>query len=744
MRRATLKKIAVARHTSMFAPANQMQMSNRFDSSVDKDNVKQEKETALNSSLARLEVHYENENKIMNYRNFAKKVNFDNVEKWLGRKVFKADASTLLLGLAVVTYGILLSYFTLLKHNSFQTYAWDLGMFNQSFWTTLHDERFFYSTVELLINPSGSFFGTHFSPIILLLLPVYALYPTPQSLLVFQSFVLALGAVPLYKLAKHVGKYRIFALSFVFAYMLYPPLQGINWFDFHVQSFLPLFFFSVLYFFETQNWKPYFLFIFLSLMVEEHATIIVVFVGLFAFLQHRKHLLNELKNKNLKDTLFLVSFLTIASGVLWYVLAILFHNTFFPTNQTFISTFKAASNWRILGTEDPITIPFYVFLHPVNAIAALSYDSPLKVSYLIILFGPLAFLSLSKMRYLLPTLPWFVYALFSNYQPYYLILFQYPAYVIAFIFAAAVYGIGHGGASLRSLEKRLAILLAFSFIACLLVSPFGPTMAILHQDSSIKTISQRDDLIHQLLSYIPQNASVITDNAFFPHVSSRSNAYVIPTISPVWTDHETEGRNFTKAILEKVEYLIVDTKTDPLASSVVFSLMEENPTFKLLASADSVVLFKKGYVGNATILVPYDATYDYSSLNLYTGELTKSPNSTSEKVLHCNGTFEESLMFWYSPRNPLPPGDYNITMKVRINITDVTFGVDVCADSGQKILLSKNFSSTDFAKDQEWTNLTILFYTAQPLADFEVKTVLFPEKADIYLDYVDVKQINPP
>ena len=679
----------------------------------------------------------------MNVHRFAKNVSFANVEKWLSRKVFKFGVSTYLLGLSVLTYTVLSSYFTILRHNAFQTYAWDLGIFNQSFWTTLYNGRLFYSTVELLVNPSGNFFGIHFSPIIFTVLPFYALYPTPQLLLVLQSFVLALGALPLYKLAKHIGKHRIFALSFALAYLLYPPLQGINSFDFHVQSFLPLFFLSVFYFFETQNWKPYFLFILLSLMVEEHAAMIVAFIGLFAILQHRTHLLNELKNRNFKDTLVLVSFLTLVSAVLWYVLTNLFHNAFFPINQTFISTYKAASNWRILGTEDPITIPFYIFLHPTNAIAALSYDVPLKVSYLVGLFGPLAFMSFFKVRYLLPTIPWFIYALFSNYQPYYVIFFQYPAYVIAFIFIAAIYGLNRGSTNLRTLAKRLAILLTFSFVAYLLVSPFGPTVAILNQNSGINPNSQRDDLIHQLLAFIPPNASVITDNALFPHVSSRSNAYVVPTIPPLWNNHETEGRNFTEAILGKVDYVIVDTKTDPLASSVVFSLIKENSIFKLFASADGVVLFKRNYDGNATVLLPYHATYYYDSLGLYAGELTTSPNSTRDYVLHYNGTFEQPLMFWYGPRNPLPPGDYNITMRLRINGTDQSFGVDVCADKGQSILLSKNFSSTDFAEDREWMNLTISFHTAQPIADFEVKTTLFPENADIYLDYVEVNQINP-
>jgi uncharacterized membrane protein len=676
-----------------------------------------------------------------------KAFNFEFFENWLGHRVFKVEVSALVLGLSIVAYTASLSFFTILKHNSFQTYAWDLGIFNQSFWTTLHDGRLFYSTAELLISPSGSFFGTHFSPIIFLILPFYAIYPIPQSLLVLQTFVLALGAVPLYKLSKHIGKYRIFALAFVFAYMLYPPLQGVNLFDFHVQSVLPLLFFSVLYFFETQNWKPYFLFIFLSLMVEEHTALIVAFVGLLSILQHRKHLLTELRNKNLKDTLLLVSLLTLVSAVLWYILTTVFHNTFFPVNPTFVSTFKAASNWRILGVEDPLAIPFNLFLRPANAMAALSFDGALKLGYLVILFAPLAFMSFFKIRYLLPTLPWFVYALFSNYLPYYSILFQYPAYVIAFIFAAGIYGVSRGSTDLRTLERRLATLLALSLITFLLVSPFNPMSVLVNQGSGIN-VSMHDQLVNQLLSYIPANASVITDNAFFPHVSSRTNAYVMPTIPPIWTGHEAEGGNFAEAILRKVDYILVDTKTDPLASRVVFSLIDQNSPFKLRASVDSVALFERDYAGNATVLLPYDTTlfpydptYDTGSLNLYSGELVTSTNSTSNKVLHCNGTLEQPLMFWFSQRSPLPPGDYNITMKTKINSTDETFRVDVCADEGQNILLSGNFSSTDIVKDQ-WTNFTVSFRSALPLADFEIKTVLFPGNVDIYLDYVEVRQIS--
>jgi hypothetical protein len=83
-------------------------------------------------------------------------------------------------------------------------------------------------------------------------------------------------------------------------------------------------------------------------------------------------------------------------------------------------------------------------------------------------------------------------------------------------------------------------------------------------------------------------------------------------------------------------------------------------------------------------------------------------------------------------------------MRVKITGTGELFGVNICTDSGQNILLSKNFSSTEFTQEPEWTNVTIQFHTSAALADFEVRAVCFPGMTSMYLDYVNIKQINPP
>jgi uncharacterized membrane protein len=677
-------------------------------------------------------------------RGIFRKINIGNLERILTIKVFKVNLGTLLVGIAIAAYTICFSYFTIMNDYTFHTYGWDLGIFNQAFWTTLHNGKFFYYTGELMVNPSGSFFGIHFSPILFLLLPVYALYPARQTFLVVQSLALALGAVPLYKLTMHVLKNRFASLVFVFVYLLYPPLQGINWFDFHAQCFLPVFFFSAVYFLEKQSWKGYFLFIVLALMCEEHAALIVLFIGPLVALRYRDRLLSALKAKNFRDTIFLVSVATSVLAVLWYLMTIWVRNAFFPINPAFLSLFKAAGDWSVLGVHDPIMIPLYILLNPGRAIIALNYDFLLKIGYLLILFGPLALRSFFGTKYLLPTIPWFLYALFSNYLPYYSILNQYPAYLIAFIFVAAVYSINNGLIhDLKAARKCLIAIFLCGLAASIIASPLSPIVAFLYPQFGPKLATPRDQLIHEVLAYLPSNASVATHNNLFPQVSSRLNAYALPTIDPLWNADPNESRIFVDGILGKVDYVLVDTKSDSFASSVVFSLMEKDHGFRVLVSADGVVLFKKNYEGNATVLAPYIVTYDYTNLAIYSGELATVNDSSSRLVLHFNGTLGHAPMFWYGPRSLLPPGTYNVTLRLRVNGTGRLFILNICSNNGQNIIMQKVLTDSDFVGSNTWQNQTFTINPDKPLVDFEVRAVGVSGQADIMLDYIDVKQILP-
>jgi len=678
-------------------------------------------------------------------RRSLREANVETVENLLRLKIFKIELHILIIATIIGIYTVVFSYFSIMKHQSFGTYAWDLGIFNQALWTTLNDGRFFYYTCELLINPSGSFFGIHFSPILFVVLPFYAIHPTPQTLLVLQSFVLALGAIPLYCLAVNELKYRVAGLVFVLTYLLYPPLQGINWFDFHVQSFLPLFFFSTLLFLKRQNWKIYFFFVVLSLMVEEHASMIVMFIGVFGLLHNRKQYWPIKTLTGFRSKVFLVPIITIILSTMWYIMTLWVRDSVFQINPNFLYEFNAAANWSVLGVSDPIMVPLHILLFPARAIKALGFDFLIKISYLLILFGPLALKPLGSVKYLVPTMPWFVLMLFSNYQPYYNIFNQYPAYIVAFIFVAAIVTISRRCDDLRTMRKPLITVFLCSLVASILVSPLSPIVTIVYPEHGVKPFNQHDEFIHEVITYIPSDASIITQSSLFPHISSRSNAFVIPFIHQIWREKVQEFTNFTNETLRNVDYIFVDFKTDTSSSELVFSLLQNTDEFGVLVSADSIILFKKGFKGKGELLAPFRTRYYHYDFHLYNARILKDPNSTSEEVVYFGGSLGSSPISWFSRRSLLPPGTYNVTLKFRVNTTSGTnemFTVEICSNSGQNILASRTFQNDNLKNNTTWRSETVNFTVTRPLSDFEVRAVNVSEQVGILLDYIEIEQVD--
>ncbi len=114
--------------------------------------------------------------------------------------------------LATILFGTL----ALLRHSTFHSTASDLAVFDQVLWNTIHG-RFMESTMSLARCEPHSFFGDHFSPALLLIVPLYALFPHPETLIVVQTIALALGVWPIYLLARRslliVGSIVVFVVT---------------------------------------------------------------------------------------------------------------------------------------------------------------------------------------------------------------------------------------------------------------------------------------------------------------------------------------------------------------------------------------------------------------------------------------------------------------------------------------------------------------------------------------------------
>lgn len=519
-------------------------------------------------------------------------------EAWLSGKFHKMERSDIILCAAIALYGIFFSLLTILRYYSFMTRAWDFGIFTQSFWTTLYGNKFFYHTCELFVNPSGSFFGVHFSPILFFILPFYRLVTTPETLLVIQSFVLALAAFPIYKLAKEYAGGRIVGLLFAAAYLMYPSIHFVNWYDFHVQAFLPLFFGFTMYYATKENWPRYFLFIFLSLLVEEHVAWIVAFIGIYIFWKYRRQILATIRSREPGGKkVLIVAITTSAIACIWYWFTLWQRSTFFPINPVALGEFLGSPNFSILGANDPIQIPWLIVTRSWNAAQALVFDGQYKLLYLALLFGPLAYFSFKSPSALIPALPWFGFSLLSQTMAHHTPGSQYESYLVAFIFAAGIFGLRSNflkTPSLKGIKSSIKKIVVFNLIFFFISSPLGPVVNLAFPNYTHIGIGTHEQQLNEMLTMIPANASILTQDNIFPQVSNRIDAYVVPNrfLNSGITNLSV---SFVNQTLDRVEYVLLDNKTDRIATMLVLSLLEVKPQFTLSATKDNgtILLYQR-------------------------------------------------------------------------------------------------------------------------------------------------------
>ena len=663
------------------------------------------------------------------------------LEPFLSRKILRREVVEYIVILSILLYTIIFSYFTIYKHSSFETYAWDLGIFDQSLWTTINEGKLLYHSLDLYLNPSGSFFGVHFSPILFLILPVYALWQHPETLLILQSLILSSAAFPLYLIVKRKFQNRTIGFVFVLTYLSYPALHGINWFDFHIQSFFPLLLFSAFHFFDKKNWKGYFLFVILALMVEEQVAIVLVFYGMYLFWTFKEEVYHSIKNKVFNTYELLVPLLTIVlSGSYLFIIRFI-KSIFFPINSIFLIEYQALFNWSVLGIQsDPTQMPIYVLLNPEAAITALSYDFSIKFLFFLFLFAPLAFLSF-KSSFVLITLAWLGPALLSNNPAYYTLGSQYPAYIIPFIFMSAILSLKHLS------KKNLKVAIDFSKILLILIpifvlglSPISPYPKFFNAEYVPSQITEHDQILQNVLTYVPSNASVLTQNNIFPHLSHRSNVYAVYP-HPATESVTEKTFEFTDNLTSNVQYILVDLTSDKTAFEYALG-RATNSSYGLYISVDNILLFQLDYHGSPIILSPLSETYDFHDLNLGHGDWVLDSTSNSTAVITHLAENPITNVFWSGPYTSLPPGNYSVSYKLKIDElkNGELLTLDVAANGGTLVLARKRLHIMEFEKELKWQNFSISFNLDKTYIDVEFRGIDYSNLTQVYLDQIYLNQ----
>lgn len=619
--------------------------------------------------------------------------------------------------LIITIYIIVFSVFTVERYNCYLTNAWDLGVYNQAFWTTLHG-KLFYETPDLPSTPGGSFLGVHFAPILFLLLPFYAIYPSPVTLLFLQTVFVALGAVPIYLISDEVLKSRGKALAFASLYLSYPVVQALNIYDFHIEAFLPFFFLSSFYCYLKGKWITYWIFIILSIITIDFAPIMIAAMSLVNILSNKEEILNLINGKNRK----------LEKHTLMAISTILVSAVSFPLILQASIIFSGK-------TSDVVTV-VSGFLSP-QRMGSISEEYMYLLQFWLFMICNLLFLPLFEPLFLLMSVPWFLVTILSSgMKTFHLLGYQYGgAFVAAPLFIASIYGAKR---LLRENQRNWCLVFTITLSISVLMMPLNPLMENRLVGIAYEGLPRRTShtaILDNVLRLIPENASVYTINNLFPQLSNRDNAYA----------YLPDDVN--------IEYVLADQQSvwfndwiNGRMSEILPELMSSGE-YGIVAYADGVILLKRGYVGGPLIYEKTSYIYNHENLALRYGSKIYDSTSKSGTVL-VHQPSDPTGTFWFGPYVSLLPGNYTATFRLKAeNInTDHLLTLLVSRKLGTILLANLEVKGSEFESEMSWQNFSLNFRISQEVArgligpekNLEFVGIALSSGSTIYLDYIEV------
>lgn len=659
----------------------------------------------------------------------------------LARRVWKLEVSEYIVLIMVLAYSVVFSYYSIMKHYSFRTGAWDLGILVQSISTATKGELF-TNNVELYYSPTGSHFGVHYSPILFVVVPFFYFMQKVETVLIIQSIILALGAIPLYLISKDCLEDRLSALLLSIAYLMNPSLHGINWYDFHTQAFFPFFILSATYFLKKRKFLLYILFIIIALTTMEQAAYVITLYVIYSGWEVKKDL-KELFSSRRPQLAPFIPFITFLIVLMWILISSSIIHSINPNPP---QELKAIGNYKILEIDAIADIPLKAIMNPLLTLNAIRFDLTSKLFYIILTLAPSCFLAFLSPIALLPSFLWFTLSILSNWPPYYQLGFQYSAFTLPFVSIATIEAIQNLPSSIneKSLKKVFTRISILSLIIGLILSIFASPLSFIQmpgdfryfRDYGISYPSSLDKKVMEVLKAIPKDSVIITTPTVFPHISTYTNAYVMPPENSPSTRLFEGNLRYLQSI--NYDYIFFNYYWDKKEASFTYnSFIKGENKYGLFVKGPGLELYKREYNGSPTLV---DIRFAHNELFLGDAIVVDDPSSESGKVIKLKASPRTGRYAWYGPYITLTPGDY--TVNFRIKVDNLPNGkvvkLNIWSNALRSSVASYNVYDKDFSKPFIWHTFSIVFTITERTAEVEFRGLEVASDVTIWLDYVEV------
>ena len=575
----------------------------------------------------------------------------------------------IVINISYVTYW---SIFSVDRFYSLHAYIFDLGVAMESGWLIFHThwtllyffQNFYFLSGRILLSP----------------LFIVANYPL---ILIVQTIAISSGSAFVFLMARRVLKSDALPILFASSYLIYFPLAGTNFFDFHYQVFFIPFFLAGYYYYLRERYVVSIVLLTLSGLFRFPY---MAFPVALAVIEICTILLRE-RRESFKLEKRRLRFLTY--GLITFSLFLILG---------YLSLLSASSgnSSSILGLTHGSIFSF----------SNVSVDLDVKVLTVVLILGGLLFLPL-KSKYMILTLPFFFFVFTYDYKGYYypnVFQNQYGAALVPFLFIALIdvfknyYPFENKDVNgdisriyrkirKNALKEAIAVLVVLILFAQLF-QPYGTLNAYTEDSygtSYVMNVSMQEfSVFREAVDLIPKNtpASEVLVQGNVPFVyplpadpssplsSIQSRVYNDTTFFYNYTEIGSNGKFYPiepKYVVmypygsygphDRTGYFGYVNQISPYPNNlsnfnIVTHLMDSGD-YGILAEADGLFILERGYHGPLKYYVPFSRFY--SSDDFIPGS---GSHTDSKGISIGNST---GKLFFYGPPTALSPGNYSVT-----------------------------------------------------------------------------------
>lgn len=410
---------------------------------------------------------------------------------------------------ACVAAAVLYAVFSFLNHYHYNS-GTDLAIFDQAIWN--------YSRLQeptsTFLSPFGydNILGDHFTPILILLAPLYWVWDNAGVLLIAQALLLGASIAPVFVYCRRrLGRAGAYLMSL--AYASFWGIASAVAFGFHEVAFAPLILGLILLAVEDRRWRVFAALILALLLVKENMGMLVAFIGLYVGITQKQ---------------WRKAAIAAGVGVAWFVLATDVVQPLFVEGREYRHWMYGAIGRDLTSAlahivTDPTRLPYVFFTGSFDP--GPGWAGATKLGTLVLVFAPFFGLALLSPIGLL-TLPLLLERMLAG-NPWLWTPYLHYSLTIA---PVLVMGSADALARLarwRPLLPRARTVLVGGAAAVALANLAVATQFPLADlvDSDFYRPSAEDRARQAALSHIPRDASVLTGSRMMAHLTHRDKVY---------------------------------------------------------------------------------------------------------------------------------------------------------------------------------------------------------------------------